>query len=192
MRTLAESTRRWMGRGLSGRLGGASGRLVTIAVTQAYLQVASVRRCGSRGLPACAPGTYCRFDEGACGELDHPGVCTPRPTACTEIYQPVCGCDGITYGNACEAAARGASVDHEGVCKSSEEVLCGGIQGLSCPGAGVCRIDTGCPDGRADCPVCADCTGVCQCSGAAVLCGPGTVFDDSPRVCSCVPTSAAQ
>jgi hypothetical protein len=178
-----------MGALLSGRLDTSSGRLATIAVTQAYLRVAGLPRCGVRGLPACAAGAYCQFEHGACGELDHPGVCTPRPTVCLDIYKPVCGCDGQTYGNACEAASQGVSVDREGACEPPEEVVCGGIVGRPCPGAGECRIDTGCPAGRNDCPVCADCTGVCHCSGAAVLCGPGTRFDDSPNVCSCVPAA---
>ena len=173
---------------LSGRLA-AEGSVASLAVTQAYLRVVTARKCGSRGLPECKAGSACRFDEGTCGELDHPGVCTPRPSFCTKIFKPVCGCDGETYGNDCVAAAAGVSVDHQGACEqpSDEEVVCGGIAPRPCPGAGECVFESTCPPGAKNCPVCSDCTGVCACSGAAVLCGPGTFFDDSPRVCSCVP-----
>lgn len=39
--------------------------------------------------------------------------------ACPEIYRPVCGCDGFSYSNACEASRFGVSVDHEGTCSGS-------------------------------------------------------------------------
>ena len=39
--------------------------------------------------------------------------------ACPRIYSPVCGCDGFSYSNACEASRFGVSVDFEGTCSGS-------------------------------------------------------------------------
>jgi hypothetical protein len=74
-------------------------------------------RCGTRGASRdCAPGLYCAYKPD-CGATDAGGVCTKKPTICTKIYKPVCGCDGKTYGSACTAGAEGMSVVHDGPCK---------------------------------------------------------------------------
>lgn len=36
---------------------------------------------------------------------------------CPKIYAPVCGCDGITYGNSCEAENAGVTSFREGACQ---------------------------------------------------------------------------
>ena len=73
--------------------------------------------CGTRGAAHdCAPGTYCAY-QADCGATDAGGICSKKPTMCTKIYAPVCGCDGKTYGNACTAAAAGMSVARKGECK---------------------------------------------------------------------------
>jgi hypothetical protein len=53
---------------------------------------------------------------GLCGAADAEANCLPRPAECIATDAPVCGCDGKTYANACEAAKAGAGVLSEGAC----------------------------------------------------------------------------
>lgn len=40
-----------------------------------------------------------------------------EPVACTMQYDPVCGCDNITYGNACMARGAGVPSSTPGACE---------------------------------------------------------------------------
>lgn len=77
----------------------------------------------------CPPGMYC--DAVACGV----GTCKPKPTDEDGSYQPVCGCNGITYWNASVAARHGESVKDEGACTSNAEKCPASI----CPGTSKCK-----------------------------------------------------
>ncbi len=78
---------------------------------------ATGRSCGTRGTGPCPEGLFCnRPISAVCGEFDSPGVCDAIPTICNRVFMPVCGCDGMTYSNACQAAAASVSVRAEGEC----------------------------------------------------------------------------
>ena len=123
---------------------------------------------GPKGL-SCKPTQYCAATEvGKCPSKAVYGVCTPRPDVCTDLYSPVCGCDGATYSNACFAAAAGAAVAKKGACEP-KPAFCGGIAGIPCPDGEQCIDD---PSDECD-PKNggADCGGICVSKPSTTFCG---------------------
>lgn len=87
--------------------------------------------CGSDD--QCQQGLTCKENQ-----------CAPEEQGCfcPQVYQPVCGVDGVTYGNGCMAGCAQVGTQHDGECGIDGD-LCGGTASLTCqPGFG-CRYTNG-------------------------------------------------
>jgi len=124
--------------------------------------------CGGEAGDTCASDQFCKKADGVCDEGAE-GVCTDLPTPCPTNIAPVCGCDGVTYNNACEAHAAGVNVAAIGECAGGG-TACGGAGGATCADDEFCKLETGACS--------ADAEGVCT-----VI--PGICHADFNPVCGC-------
>jgi hypothetical protein len=73
--------------------------------------------CGGPDKITCNSALFCRMEAGQCGVDTAKGSCEKAPAFCIRISRPVCGCNGKTYPNECEARHVKVAVDYTGPCK---------------------------------------------------------------------------
>jgi hypothetical protein len=73
--------------------------------------------CGGPNHITCNSALYCQLPAGQCSAADVPGVCAKAPDFCMRVSRPVCGCNGKTYLNECEARKARVAIDTSGACK---------------------------------------------------------------------------
>lgn len=137
---------------------------VTVSATGACVLGSA---CGGTSGGTCSSPAFCNPLQGDCSTILAGNCMTPPlSTSCASGFYPVCGCNGVTYNNACLAAAAGVGVLNTGPCAG--DLACG-AGGPTCSSGNFCKR----PDGA-----CGDVAGICTPIPAS--CAP-----DFDPVCGC-------
>jgi hypothetical protein len=67
----------------------------------------------------CEADEFCELPTGVCAAGTMAGTCIVNSDGCNLTLQPVCGCDGRTYGNDCERQAAGVAKWADGACSAA-------------------------------------------------------------------------
>jgi len=174
----------------------ALARLHAYAVANDYgaPDTGAPRRCGGRSRVDCGANAFCDYPIASyCGRGDRGGTCRPIPEACSADYAPVCGCNGLSFSNACLAAAAGVSVVREGACLAGlggrcndatacgADLVCEGIAGEGSERYGFCRPAASVPGYWETCTSEGECNDGLSCFGLALGASEGWCGDDWAR-----------
>jgi len=114
---------------------------VALAVRAGHSDERSAVAC-SITEPTCSVDEFCSFMDTAgnvCGVAEQPGHCLPRPATCRDMpTKPVCGCDGTTYANTCEARLARVGVAYQTPCQT-----CGRPHDEPCGAHRFCQLAPG-------------------------------------------------
>ena len=89
----------------------------TLTVTVDIKGTATAATCGGIIGKTCGADAYCDFAASThCGAGDQMGKCEAKPQFCPAVILPVCGCNGKTFNNSCEANRADVSVISSGKC----------------------------------------------------------------------------
>jgi hypothetical protein len=99
-----------------------SGKYQQLVATNFFTRVAHAagtagKTCGSIAGLTCGSNQWCDpTPANACGGVDLAGTCQQLDVACSQLWAPVCGCDGKTYSNDCTRITHQVQLAHTGAC----------------------------------------------------------------------------